>query len=154
MTIDMRAPNFMRVPFIALGAFAIIVTLWELGPGVWPPNIFSPFFLIIILGAASVGWPILTGALFGMNDLWTVETGRITIDRENWFRSEKLVFRADQIDQFNVVEVEAMEGDNTWKVVMWVRGWKNFETYDLSSKAAAEKMRDEIIAALQGNAAN
>ena len=152
MTIDMRGPDFLRVIFIGFGLFAIVISLWELGPGVWPLNAFSPFFLFIIIGAFSVGWPILTGALFGMNEVWTVEKDQITIDRQNWFRTEKLVFTPDQIDQFNVVEVVAMEGDNTWKVVMWVRGWKSFETYDLRTKAAAEKMRDEILAKLRGEA--
>lgn len=154
MTIDMRAPNYARIPFIAVGAFIIVITIWELGRVVWPVNIFSLFFLFIILGAISVGGPILTGATFGMNDLWTIEKDRLTIDRQNWFRTEKLVFTPEQIDQFNVVEIEAMEGDNTFRVVVWVRGWKSFQTYDLRTKAAAEKMRDEIIAALQGNAAN
>lgn len=150
LVIYMRAPHFMRILFIGFGIFAIVASVWELGAAVWPPNIFSPFFLFIILGAASVGWPMMTGALFATDDVWTVEKGRVTIDRDNWFKHERLVFDTDAIDQFNVVEVVAMEGDNTWKVVMWVRGWKSFETYEFSSKAAAERKRDEILAKLRG----
>ena len=151
MTIEMSAPNFLRVLFIAFGVFAMAISVWELGRGVWPPNIFSPFFLFIIIGAASVGWPMMTGALFITNDIWTVEKDKLTIERKNWFKAEKLVFSASDIEQFNIVEVGAMEGDNTWKVVMWVRGWKKFETYEFGSKASAEKMRDQIRARLRGD---
>jgi hypothetical protein len=146
LKIDMQVPNAVRVMFILLGVFIMGIVLWELGPGVWPPNIFSLFFLFMIVGAMTVGKPTVLAGLFGYSDLWTIEPGRITIDRRNWFKSEKFVFVPADIDRFDVIEVEAMEGDNTWKVVLWAQGWKMFETYDLQSRAGAEKMRDEILA--------
>ena len=153
LTIDMRVPNAIRVLTIVMGAFIISIVVWEFGPAVWPINITTPFFLFMILAALTVARPTILAGLFGHSDLWTVEKGRLTVDRDNWFGTEKLVFTPEDIEQFNVTEVEAMEGENTWKVVMWARGWRKFETYDLQSKTGAERMRDEIIARLNGETA-
>lgn len=150
LTIDMRVPSAIRVLTIVVGAAIISIVVWEFGPAVWPPNIATPFFLAMILAAMTVAKPTILAGLFGNSDLWTVEKGRLTIDRHNWFRTEKLVFTPSDIDQFNVVEVDAMDGANTWRVVMWVRGWRPFETYNLQTKVGAERMRDEIIARLNG----
>ena len=52
----------IRVGCVAAGAFAIGMTLWELGGGLWPLNIATPFFAIIIGGAGYVGVQFMRAA--------------------------------------------------------------------------------------------
>jgi hypothetical protein len=151
MNIETAAPAWTRVIAIALGLVAVGLPAWELWRGVWPPNIFSPFFLLIILGACAVGVPAIVGGLTGWADRWTIEPGRIEIERRNPFTTRRLVFAPTDIGAIEVVEHEAMEGDNTFSVVL-ATTWG--DRYDaprrLSTRKFADELAEEIKHSLHG----
>jgi hypothetical protein len=76
----------VRVGCIAAGAFAVVMTLWELGPGLWPLNIATPFFAIIIGGAGYVGVQFIRAGLSGWGDVWTYPRDEIHVQRRAWGR--------------------------------------------------------------------
>ena len=61
----------VRVGCVAAGAFAIVMPLWELGRGLWPPSIATPVFAVIVGGAGYVGVQFIRAGLSGWGDSWT-----------------------------------------------------------------------------------
>ncbi len=143
LIIDTGDNNWVRAVFAILGAGIICVVIYELGRGVWPPNIASPFFLFMILGACTVGKPLIFGSLFGEAARWEVTPGLITIHLKNPFRQRVMRLRPGNVLALSVVEREAMEGDNTWFVELTTAS-ERFSTPDFGTRARAEQQRLEI----------
>lgn len=134
----------LRAVFIAIGAFVIGISVWELHRGVWPLNATSPFFAFMIGGAMSVGVPAILAGLFGWASRWTVEPGRIRIARRNLFAIRRHSFSPAEVARLDVVERQAMEGDNTWLVALVTAAGDRFETHDFPTRQAAQMLRDRI----------
>lgn len=149
LIIKIPVPLWLRLFFAAIGLFAICVPTWELHRGVWPPNWGSPFFLFIILGAWTVGFPAMLAALTGWAVAWSIEPGRIRIVQRNPFAIRRHRFAPRDIDRIEVMEREAMEGDNTFLVRLVTVSGKQFETQDFQKRPAAERCREEIEAAFR-----
>jgi hypothetical protein len=138
-------PFVLRLFLVASGLFVIIVATWELHRGVWPLNSTSPVFLVLIFGAWSVGGSVAWAGLKGSAGLWIVGPGRIVIERKRPFlRLRRDVFGDDDGMYLEVVEMEAMEGDSTWSVVLTAADGRRFETRELRTRAAAERLLHRI----------
>ena len=150
MRLETPVPAVLRGLFVGIGLFLFGLSTWELWRGVWPIIGFSPFFLFILVGAWTVGIPAILAGLTGWASSWTVENGRIDIRNRNPFTARRHVLTPADVDRFDIVEREAMEGDNTWHVSVVTASGRKFDTYDVLSKQAAEKMRDEMVRAFKG----
>ena len=75
---------------------------------------------------------------------------RIEIRNRNPFTARRHTITSADLDRFDVVEREAMKGDNTWHVSIVTAGGRKFDAYDLKTKQAAEQLRDQMIQALRG----
>ncbi|MGB3503595.1 MAG: hypothetical protein WBA44_18380 [Mesorhizobium sp.] len=145
---QMKAPPALRIGLVVMGAFVVSISIYELWGGVWPINFASAFFLFIILGALGVGGPMILSGLFGWEEDWIVEAGRITIARRNPFRAETIAVAAEHIDSLTVIEREQSEGPNTFAVFLSA-GARRFQSRDFGSREAAERHRDEILAVIR-----
>ncbi len=141
--IEMPEYPAVRVLFIALGVFIICITIYELGRGVWPLNVTSPFFLFLILGACTVGGPTILGGLFGWSATWDVTPGLITISLRNPFQRKVVRLKPSDVLGLQVVERESSEGENTWFVQL-TTSTERFQTYDLSTRKAAEDLLGQV----------
>lgn len=150
MRFNAPAHPLMRIIFFAIGIFIIAVVLYELGPGVWPPNIASAFFLFIILGALSVAIPVVRSALFGWEEDWTIRRGEILIDQRNPFESRTIRFGEADMLRFDVVEVESSEGPNDWAVMLQPARDRPIEMRRLQSQRGADEFRAEVERAFFG----
>jgi hypothetical protein len=79
VVVSQLMPFPLRIFLGAVGAFACVAVVWELGPALWPLSFLTLFFGIIVLGGISVGLCFLLGAIFGPEVTWMVEPGRLTI---------------------------------------------------------------------------
>lgn len=146
MRIDAPMPNWSRMIIVVIGLAVIGLPAWELWRGVWPPNIFSPFVLLIVLGACTLGLPAIVGGLTGWADTWTVAPGRIEIERRNPFTTRRLVFLPADVARIETVEHEAMEGDNTFSVVLTSTSGV---CYDSQRRFQTRKFSDEFAGEIQ-----
>ncbi|MBX3566689.1 MAG: hypothetical protein KF914_01440 [Rhizobiaceae bacterium] len=139
----------VRVIFIAAGIFVIGIAVYELGRGVWPPNILSLFFLFMILGACTVGGPTIMGGLFGEAATWDITPGLISIALKNPFRKRVVRLTPDRVLGISVIEQDHMEGENTWLVEV-ITSTERFRTPDYGSSEKAEAVRADIERIFRG----
>ena len=132
------------------GLFCIVMPTWELFRGVWPPNIFSPFFLFIVLGAYAVGIPVMYAAIFSPAVRWIVRRGRIDIVLRNPIFLRRHRLRTDEIADFSLRTIEWDSGRPTYTVVLTTVTGEKFETRDFGTTKTAEMFRDRIKSVLQG----
>jgi len=133
------------------GLFCILVPTWELYRGVWPPNVFSPFFLFIILGAYAVGIPIALAALFSPAVRWIVRPGRIDILARNPVFLRRYRIGPDDVADFSLRTIEWDSGGPTYAVVLATMKGERFETRDFGTVGTAETFRDRIKSVFLGS---
>lgn len=109
----------VRVGCVAAGAFAIVMPLWELGRGLWPPSIATPVFAVIVGGAGYVGVQFIRAGLSGWGDSWTYAPHTIVVERRAWGRST-----STRLSTTNVAAVEVRRSQDSdhdeapWQVVI------------------------------------
>lgn len=109
----------IRVGCVAAGAFAVVMTLWELGPGLWPINIATPFFAIIIGGAGYVGVQFIRAGLSGWGDVWTYPRDEIHVQRRAWGRHTTTRLSTANVSAVEVRRSEDADHDDApWQVVI------------------------------------
>lgn len=139
----------MRVFLVICGLLVLGLTLNELWRGLWPPSLFSLFFLIIVVGAFSVGLPMIVAGLLAPTAAWTVQSGRIDIVLHNPFRTRTVSITPGAIAAFELREIDWDGAKPTWGVVLKTVDGKRYETRDFGSVTAAETFRDRMLSVLR-----
>lgn len=137
-------PRFIRVLFVVVGTFIVVMTPWELGRGVWPINLTSPIFAVIILGAWSVGGPLAIAGLLGRSVTWRVRPNQITITANNPFSKYTFHYGPSKIISLEVVEHEWMEGPNTWFVTLATTDGHKHNSREFEEKPDAEAFKAAV----------
>lgn len=145
---DVPLPVFQRILFVAAGGFAIVAATWELSRGAWPLNATSPIFGLIIAGAWAVGFFFILAGLFGDAVSWRVTPGRIEVETRNLFRWRSDCYQPSDICGFSLREIDWDSRPRSWCVMMTTQGGQTHETRDYESRAEAERLRNQIEAAL------
>lgn len=143
----------IRVGCVLAGAFAIGMTLWELGRGLWPLNIASPFFAVIVGGACYVGVQFIRAGLSDWGDSWTYSAHTIVVQRRAWGRSTSTRLSATNVAAIEVRRSEDSDHDDApWQVVIVPRSTFSglaatagpggvFDAGSYGSQAYAERVR-------------
>ena len=109
----------VRVGCVAAGAFAIVMPLWELGRGLWPPSIATPVFAVIVGGAGYVGVQFIRAGLSGWGDSWTYAPHTIVVERRAWGRSTSTRLSATNVAAVEVRRRQDSDHDEApWQVVI------------------------------------
>lgn len=142
-------PMFARVIMTVGGLFALILPPWELGRALWPINLLSPFFAIIVFGGMSVGAGFLYAGVMAPSARLRFAPGMIELTRSFLWGASKTVVRATDITSFSVVERASSDGPNDWYAVITLRDGLELPSRPLGRREAAEKLLDEFRQALQ-----
>lgn len=134
----------LRLFLIACGTFVLVLSTLELHRGVWPFNVFSLFFGAILVGAFSVGVPMILAGLIGPTLDWTVSPGRIEIVLTNPFKRWTRRITPGAVAEFSIRESEGDSGPSTWYVSLKTIENKRYESRSYGSRAAAEKLKADI----------
>ena len=108
----------VRVLMLGAGLFVIVVPVWELGPGLWPPNIAMPVFAIIIMGAFSVGIRMIQAGLSDWGEHWSYPAGSIEVRRRDWGRVAITRLSSTNVEAVEVRRHEDADRDEQWQVVV------------------------------------
>lgn len=108
-----------RVLFVAFGVFIAFMPAWELGRGLWPFNIATPVFAIIIVSATGVGIRFIAGGLSGWGDAWRYAPGAIVVHRSAWGSDSTMRLSVTNVATVEVRKLEdAGHGEPEWQVVL------------------------------------
>lgn len=135
--------------------------LWELGPGLWPLNIGTPVFAIIIAGAATVGGFLVAAGVRGEGQRWSFPPRAVVIHRSGWRSERHTRLTAADLAGIEVRRNENSEGPDTWRVVLVPALHVPIEGVDLAARstvfvsqefaaqATAEDVRQRVVEHLQ-----
>ena len=133
----------MRMFLVACGLFVLVATSLELGRAVWPPTWAGLFFTAILLGAFSVGVPMIAAGLLAPSVRWTVAPRRIDIALANPFRSWRVSLGPGGVASIAVGE-DSGDGPSTFRVVLHTVEDKRYLSRDYGSREAAETLRRQM----------
>lgn len=134
----------LRIFLVACGGFILVVSSVELWRGVWPLTLFGLPFTIILLGAFSVGVPMILAGLLAPTLRWTVRPQRIDIALANPFRGWRISVGPGGVASISIVENEGDGGPSTFRVVLCTVEGKRYETRAYGSREAADKLRQDM----------
>jgi hypothetical protein len=107
--LGLAMPLPIRIFLGSAGALCCILLVKEFSPALWPPSILTLFFGFIALGGLSVGLIFVLSAVFGPDEIWTIEPERIAIRRE--LRGHVELFNYSPSD-FTSITIEADTGND------------------------------------------
>lgn len=141
-------PAFVRIILMLAGALALVMAPYGLWRGVWPPNIFSPFFGLIMIGGMAVGAAFLYGGLIAPAVCLTFSPGVIEVSLIYlWGQSHKTI-RADDIEEFLVELVEDSDSGDRWHATIKLKHGRPIMSRPLGTREAAERLLDDFKTAL------
>ncbi len=113
----MPHPVAARAIWTLAGLFALIIAPYELLRGVWPLNLMSPFFGIIMLGGMSVGAAFVWAGLAAPSVKLTFLEGGLELERQYLWRTRRNLIRKSEISCVEVCESVSSDGPNDWHAV-------------------------------------
>ncbi len=140
----------IRAVLLVFGVFAIAMPAWQLSPALWPLNAVTPFFLVIMLGAFSVGAAFISGAVRSDALRWRIAPGRIELERTNMLRRRTDFFSAADIEAIRVVVNTWDSRADTYRVEVALCNGAKFHTQDYDRRQAAEDFARRIAETLRG----
>lgn len=114
--LGMAMPRFLRVGLTAVGLFACIMVVKELGPGLWPLSIFSLFFGIIIFGGLSVGLAFVVIGWLAPDEIWDISPGQLTLVLMRGPHRLERHFTPADFEELTVVRDDSGDGAATWHI--------------------------------------
>lgn len=142
-------PLLLRLFFGAAGLFTIITPVWEFRQAFLHPNWLSLFFGAMVLGAWSVGGAFVAAAIFGEEQRWRVEDGKITIYRCSALRRWTTIALKADICETTIKETTWDSGPNTFSVVLRLKSGDEFETQGHEKRTNAEALEARLRQRMQ-----
>jgi hypothetical protein len=143
-----RIPVPVRVVLAAVGMFFLVVPAMDLWRGVWPLNVTTPFFGLLLFGALH-GGAVLAGAGFlGPVKRWTVERDSLLIE----FTAHRFA-RTWRKHRWDVVELEVEtvatdDGEPTFRVRLDDRDGRHWRSPVIRTRTGADAYRAALAARL------
>ncbi len=136
-THEIPFPKVIRVMLFLAGAAACGLTVFELGRGVWPLNVLSPFFGFMILGGCFVGGAFMAGAISGPSVMMTFSPGQLTVTKRWPWGAAVERHAASQIRGMDVVIDTSTDGPDEWFVAITLDWGPRLTSRRFGSQAAA-----------------
>lgn len=133
-------PAFARAIMTLAGLFALVTAPYELIGGVWPLNLASPFFGIIMLGGMSVGAACVWAGLAAPSARLVFRQGCLEVERQYLYGVRRSLIRASDIEAVEVRESPSSDGPNDWHAVIRAVGHDPIGSRPLATREAAEEL--------------
>jgi hypothetical protein len=141
-------PLVIRLGLMAAGAFTVVMPVWELGRGIWPPNLLSPVLAVIVAGGVTVGAAFVAAGLLGEGQVWRYPPGAVAIERRLWRKVRVTRLTAADLTAVRVVKDTGGDGPDTWIVRLERGAAPAFESHGFLKAKFAEAAAARIRAHL------
>jgi hypothetical protein len=133
-------PAIARVILTVAGAFILLVTPYELWRGLWPLNVTTPFFAVIMFGGMAIGASCLQAGLLAPSGTLRFSPGRIDVSRVYPRGRSRQIVRSQDIEGLSVEEVARSDGPHDWHAVIRLRTGPPIRSRPLATRQAAERL--------------
>lgn len=145
-------PLFQRGIFLVFGLVPVILAPYELWRGIWPPNILTPFFGLLVFVAVSLGGTMIRGALFGASAVLEFRRDSLTVIERTPFGQTTSHYDAADIADIRVVRIESSEGPDEWAVTIVLYNGRKLPSRHFGSEERAMREAADFRSALYGAA--
>jgi hypothetical protein len=142
--IDGREPMAKRLMLAGAGLFCIVVSTYELRHGLKGFGWWTLFFGFILLGAWSVGLPLLFASIAGEGLRWTFRSHVLILERTSLLRRRTQKLTASDVVRTEIRCIDWDSRADTFSVVVHLRSGEAIETPDYETESYAEEIRAEI----------
>jgi hypothetical protein len=140
-------PRAFSVALVVIGFGVVALTLHDLGNALWPINILTPFFAVIVGGAVMVGLAFAAGGMQPRARHWTLHDDRIEVDLQPLLGpSRRFVVRPGDVARARIVELDWESREMTWSIEVELAGGRRIGTPEIGTRARAESVLARINA--------
>jgi hypothetical protein len=141
---DVSFPTALRVALCVIGIFVGVVVTYELWRGVWPLNVTSPFFGLIMLGGWGGAFAAISSGLGTSQRRYVFRPGVLEVT-ETWIRrSEQKHYDVADIVSLQCKEQESSDGPNMHYVEIAVRSGETFKSRMFDTEATAKRHAEDF----------
>lgn len=137
--VSLVTPPIVRWFLGAFGAAIAMVATFELWRAVWPISIVTPFFGLILAVALMVSGKLVIGSIFGPDETWRIEPGRLTIRQSLRGFSGTQQYRSTDIASIKIETTDWDSRPNGYCLAVHLVAGKRLKSPELGTeqKAAA-----------------
>lgn len=114
-------PTVIRWILTAVGLFACVMVVVELGRGLWPLSVLSLFFGFIMAGGLSVGLAFMMFGALSPDEQWEIRPGSLTLTVARGRHRLERHFTPDDFEDLSVVRDDSGDGPDTWHLMARIR---------------------------------
>jgi hypothetical protein len=141
---DVSFPTALRVVLCAVGVFVGVIVTYELWRGVWPLNVTSPFFGLIMIGGWSGAFAAIGAGLRTSQRRYVFRPGELEVT-ETWVRrSERKRYSIADIVSLECKEQESSDGPNMHYVEIAVRSGEIFKSRMFDTEVTAKRHAEDF----------
>ena len=145
---DIPNAPVQRVMLTLMGSFVAFMVPFDLWRGVWPFNILTPIFAILILLGMGLGAVFIYAGLFSPALEYEM-TPRGILVRSKFLRGSSEIFHTvNDITGITIEKDSNTDGPDDWYAVIGVRGRKALRSRPFGSEMTAQSFAKEFTEAL------
>lgn len=110
-------PMVLRVGLAGLAIVMMVLLLWELGPGLWPFNILSLFFGVIVVGGLHVLVALLLIMIAAPDVIWSFRPGFIDVEQRLFGKIDAFSLPTEDL-HIEIICHSDTDGPPTWHIVV------------------------------------
>jgi hypothetical protein len=139
---------FARAASFLAAAILFVLPAWDLWRALWPLNALTPFFGLMVLGAALLGGLFLAVAIGSASTTLEVSSGLVRVERRWPWGLHTAVHSRATIEAIRVERSSWTDGPDTWHVEIVVAGHVVARTRSLGTQESTETAAEAIRRAL------
>jgi hypothetical protein len=149
---DIYFPMALRVILGSIGAFFFCIAPYELWRGVWPLNVASPFFGMLMLAGMGGGVAALSAGLLTPQQRMVFSRGWFQVEQAFLWKTDVKCYDTERVDGIVVMRDENMEGPDSWFAVVQLVNGDSYRSRPFETEVTAQKHAADFRRALYGDA--
>ena len=145
---DIPFPPVLRSMLTLMGAFLLFIVPYDLGRGIWPPNILTPVFGSMVSLGMGMGALLIFGGLFSPSMEYYFSRDGVLI-KSQFLRGNSEVFHPiANISGVTHLKESSSDGPDNWYAVVNMTDRKPLRSRPFQTEPTARNVAAEFKAAL------
>ncbi len=145
---DVPFPKVLRIGLCAAGVIVVFLVTYELWRGVWPLNLTSPFFAIIVFGGWLVGFAVFLAGLLTGPKIYEFRLGEFTVSETLFRRTKRKSYPVAEIANLKTITDTSSDGPDVYYVEITTTSGAIHKSRMFDTVVTARKFEAEFRRAL------